>query len=145
MQTFLSFESSNDDQIIESSENELAIKTLQENQKYVLIDGPKKSGKSLLATKFSSINNKKMIYKEFLDKHNLNNSETVFMGDDLPDITILQVCGLSSCPNDACPEVRSIVEYISIKNGGMGCVRDIIEQTLKAQGKWKLNENSKNI
>ena len=63
MQTFLSFEGSNDDQIIESSENKLVIKTLQENQKYVLIDGPKKSGKSLLATKFSSINNKKMIYE----------------------------------------------------------------------------------
>tara|TARA_B100001109_G_C18715534_1_gene404551 strand:- start:227 stop:748 length:522 start_codon:yes stop_codon:yes gene_type:complete len=94
---------------------------------------------------FLGVDNKQMIYNEFLDKHNLNNSETVFMGDDLPDITILQVCGLSSCPNDACPEVRSIVEYISIKNGGMGCVRDIIEQTLKAQGKWKLNETSKNI
>ena len=62
MQTFLSFESSNDDQIIESSENKLAIKILQENQKYVLIDGPKKSGKSLLAKKFSRINNKKIIY-----------------------------------------------------------------------------------
>jgi len=62
VQTFLSFESSNDDQIIESSENELAIKILQENQKYVLIDGPKKSGKSLLAQKFSRINNKKIIY-----------------------------------------------------------------------------------
>ena len=62
MQTFLSFESSNDDQIIESSENELATKILQENQKYVLIDGPKKSGKSLLAKKFSRINNKKIIY-----------------------------------------------------------------------------------
>ena len=62
MQTFLSFESSNDDQIIESSENELVTKILQENQKYVLIDGPKKSGKSLLAKKFSRINNKKIIY-----------------------------------------------------------------------------------
>jgi ATP-dependent protease Clp ATPase subunit len=62
VQTFLSFESSNDDQIIESSENELAIKILQENQKFVLIDGPKKSGKSLLARKFASINNKKIIY-----------------------------------------------------------------------------------
>ena len=62
MQTFLSFESPNDDQIIESSENELAIKILQENQKFVLIDGPEKSGKSLLARKFASINNKKIIY-----------------------------------------------------------------------------------
>ena len=62
MQTFLSFESSHDDQIIESSENELAIKILQDNQKYVLIDGPKKSGKSILAKKCSRINNKKIIY-----------------------------------------------------------------------------------
>jgi len=62
VQTFFSFESSNDDQIIESSENELAIKILQENQKFVLIDGPKKSGKSLLARKFANINNKKIIY-----------------------------------------------------------------------------------
>ena len=62
MQTFLSFESSNDDQIIQSIENELAIKILQKNQKYVLIDGPKKSGKSSLAKKFSRINNKKIIY-----------------------------------------------------------------------------------
>ena len=62
MQTFLTFESSNDDQIIESSENKLAIKILQENQKFVLIDGPKKSGKSLLARKFANINNKKIIY-----------------------------------------------------------------------------------
>ena len=89
--------------------------------------------------------NQNLIKTQFLDKYNLNNSETVFMGDDLPDINILQVCGLSTCPNDACPEVRSIVEYISIKDGGMGCVRDIIEQTLKAQGKWKLKETSKNI
>ena len=62
MQTFLSFENSNDDQIIESSENKLAIKILQENQKFVLIDGPKKSGKSLLARKFADINNKNIIY-----------------------------------------------------------------------------------
>jgi len=62
VQTFLTFESSNDDQIIESSENKLAIKILQENQKFVLIDGPKKSGKSLLARKFANINNKKIIY-----------------------------------------------------------------------------------
>ena len=66
MQTFLSFESSNEDQIIESSENELAIRTLQENQKYVLIDGPKKSGKSLIAKKFSRINNN--IYAQVICK-----------------------------------------------------------------------------
>ena len=62
MQTFLSFESLNDDQIIESSENEIAIRALQENKKYVFIYGPDKSGKSSLARKFFIINKKKLIY-----------------------------------------------------------------------------------
>ena len=62
MQTFLSFESSGDDQIIASKENELAINALQENKKYVYLYGPNKSGKSSLAKKFSIINNKKLIH-----------------------------------------------------------------------------------
>ena len=62
MQTFLSFDSSYDDQIIKSSENELAIRALKDNKKYVFIYGPKKSGKSSLARKFSRINKKKLIY-----------------------------------------------------------------------------------
>jgi 3-deoxy-D-manno-octulosonate 8-phosphate phosphatase (KDO 8-P phosphatase) len=44
--------------------------------------------------------------------------------------------GLSSCPQDAVAEIKSIADYISHKNGGDGCVRDVIEQTLKVQGKW---------
>ena len=61
MQTFLSFESSNDDQLIESSENELAIRALQENKKYVFISGSNKSGKTSLAKRFSEKNKKKLI------------------------------------------------------------------------------------
>ena len=61
MQTFLSFESSNDDQLIESSENELAIRALQENKKYVFISGPNKSGKTSLAKRFSEKNKKKLL------------------------------------------------------------------------------------
>ena len=53
MQTFLSFESLNDDQLIESSENKLAVRALQENKKYVFISGPNKSGKTSLAKRFS--------------------------------------------------------------------------------------------
>ncbi len=61
MQTFLSFESSNDDQLIESSENKLAIRALQENKKYVFISGSNKSGKTSLAKRFSEKNKKKLI------------------------------------------------------------------------------------
>ena len=66
---------------------------------------------------YLGVDNKKIIYEEFLSKYKLNNSETVYMGDDLPDISVLKICGLSTCPNDASNEVRLVAEYISIKDG----------------------------
>ena len=67
------------------------------------------------------------------------------MGDDLPDTFPMKLVYLKTCPNDAAPEVREISDYISSKKGGEGCVRDIIEQTLKVQGNWDLNKKNQNI
>lgn len=58
------------------------------------------------------------------------------MGDDINDWEVMKEVGLASCPQDAVPEIKAIADYISHKNGGQGCVRDVIEQTLKVQGKW---------
>jgi 3-deoxy-D-manno-octulosonate 8-phosphate phosphatase (KDO 8-P phosphatase) len=58
------------------------------------------------------------------------------MGDDIPDIPAMKMVYLATCPNDAVPEVRAISDYISHKDGGAGCVRDVIEQVLKIHGKW---------
>ena len=41
--------------------------------------------------------------------------------------------------------VREISDYISNKKGGKGCVRDLIEQTLRLHGKWNLNKKNQNI
>ena len=82
---------------------------------------------------FLGIDNKIKVFKDYLEENNIK-----FMGDDLPDIKILEMVGLSCCPNDAAPEVRSIVDYISNKKGGNGCVRDIIEQVLTIHGDWNL-------
>ena len=89
--------------------------------------------------------NKKDVYLKYLSENDLKNDETVYMGDDLPDEEILKLCGLSTCPYDACHEIREIVDYISIKKGGDGCVRDIIEQVLRIQENWKIHHDSKNI
>lgn len=78
---------------------------------------------------------------DFCSKYKLQPNEVLCMGDDIPDIEILAGCGLSTCPADAVPEVKAICEYISDKPGGMACVRDVIEQTLKLQGKWSLMVN----
>ena len=84
--------------------------------------------------------NKLTDYEHFKQKHNLTNSEIVYMGDDLPDIPVLRQAGISCCPADAAHEVKEVVDYISHINGGCGCVRDIIEQTMRAQDKWMTGE-----
>ena len=81
----------------------------------------------------------------FSKTNNINLEKTVYMGDDLPDTFPMKLVYLKTCPNDAAPEVREISDYISSKKGGEGCVRDIIEQTLKVQGNWDLNKKNQNI
>jgi len=58
------------------------------------------------------------------------------MGDDIPDIPVLSVVGVSSCPKDAAIDVINSCIYQSPKEGGKGCVRDVIEQTMRSQGTW---------
>lgn len=73
---------------------------------------------------------------DFCERHKLQPDEVLFMGDDIPDIGVLKLCGLATCPADAVSEVKEVSEYISLYSGGKGCVRDVIEQTLKIRNKW---------
>lgn len=72
----------------------------------------------------------------FCTLHGLKLSEVAFAGDDLPDIPAIKAAGLGVCPSDAVQEVREASDYISPFPGGKGCVRDLIESTLKCQGRW---------
>ena len=72
----------------------------------------------------------------FVDKYGLDEKNILFMGDDIPDIPILKKVGLACCPQDAIPEVKNICAYVSHRNGGMGAVRDVIEQVMKIQNNW---------
>ena len=65
--------------------------------------------------------------------------EIIYVGDDIPDYEIMKVVGCPCCPKDACSEIQALSLYISDYKGGMGCGRDILEQVLKAQGKWMSN------
>ena len=64
------------------------------------------------------------IFKKWLDECGLRPDE------------VMQIAGLPACPADAAPEIKQIARYISPFSGGQGCGRDIIEQILRAQGKW---------
>ena len=85
---------------------------------------------------FLGKDSKNSTYEMLIKKHNLNENEILYMGDDVPDIPVMKKVGVPCCPNDAVPDVKQISIYISKKNGGQGCVRDIIEQTLRVQNKW---------
>lgn len=72
----------------------------------------------------------------FANKYNIKLDDVLYMGDDIPDGPVLKMVGVPTCPGDAAIEVKQISKYISNVNGGQGCVRDVIEQVLRAQGKW---------
>lgn len=78
-------------------------------------------------------------YESFLQKYGLADEEVMYMGDDIPDLEIMRRVGCPVCPKDACPEIKEVSIYVSDRNGGYGCGRDVIEQTLRAQGKWVMN------
>ncbi|MBR3619054.1 MAG: HAD hydrolase family protein [Bacteroidaceae bacterium] len=81
-------------------------------------------------------------YNDLKEKYQLADEEIAYVGDDIPDYEILRQCGLPCCPADAAPEIKAICTYISHKEGGKGCVRDILEQILKAQDLWMHNSTA---
>jgi 3-deoxy-D-manno-octulosonate 8-phosphate phosphatase (KDO 8-P phosphatase) len=75
-------------------------------------------------------------FNAFLKKYDLNKSDVLFMGDDIPDIEVMKEAGIPVCPADADSEIKQVSSYISDKKGGEGCVRDVIEQVLRLHNNW---------
>ena len=87
---------------------------------------------------FMNISDKDSFLKKMLVEKGLNLSETLYMGDDIPDYGCMKIAGLAACPSDAAFEIKEIASYISSLRGGAGCVRDVIEKVLKLNDKWPL-------
>jgi len=85
---------------------------------------------------FLGAHNKIEQFNEYTERYEIDPGEVLYMGDDIPDLPVMKLCGLATCPKDAVQEIRNISSYVSQKNGGKGCVRDVIEQVLKVQDKW---------
>lgn len=76
------------------------------------------------------------VFRKWISTHRLKPEEIIYMGDDIPDYEIMSFVGCPCCPYDAVAEIRAVSVYISRFAGGEGCVRDVVETVLKAQGKW---------
>lgn len=83
-------------------------------------------------------------YEEILRITGADEKEVAYVGDDLPDLSILKRVGLAVAVANAAPEVKSAAHYVTSRSGGDGAVREVVEIIVKAQGKWaEASENAK--
>lgn len=85
---------------------------------------------------FLGVQDKAPVLLQYLAEKQIRPENTLYMGDDIPDLNVMKLIGLPVCPADAAEEIKAISSYVSPLNGGKGCARDVIEKVLKIQGKW---------
>jgi 3-deoxy-D-manno-octulosonate 8-phosphate phosphatase (KDO 8-P phosphatase) len=73
---------------------------------------------------------------DLLREHDWQAEDIAYMGDDVVDLPVLARVGLAACPADAVPEVRAVAHVVSPYGGGHGAARSLIEDILRAQGRW---------
>jgi len=88
---------------------------------------------------YMGVHHKLDAFQDLLDNYDLDPETILYIGDDVPDIPVMEKVGLGCCPADAVSDVKAMADYVSHKNGGEGCVRELIEQVLRVQGKWRLD------
>ena len=76
---------------------------------------------------FQGVKNKLPILEGIMEKYGLDFSQVSYMGDDEPDMQILEKVGISACPADAVEKVKKICNFVSSKNGGKGAVRELCD------------------
>ncbi len=91
---------------------------------------------------FMSVTNKKELVAIYLGKLGLKASEALFIGDDIPDLEVMQWVGFSACPADAVEEIKQVATYVSPIAGGKGCVREVLERLLKLNNDWSVEDTT---
>lgn len=89
-----------------------------------------------MAVVVQGVENKLAALDDILTQHQLTIEEVAYMGDDLVDLPVMRVVGLSASPADAAPEVAEIAHFVTWHSGGDGAVREFIEAVLKSRGQW---------
>ena len=84
----------------------------------------------------TGVSNKKELLTQIIQAEGLQRHQVAFMGDDLPDLEVMRDTAIACCPQNAATEILAISAFISAKNGGDGCVRDLIETIMRLQGQW---------
>jgi 3-deoxy-D-manno-octulosonate 8-phosphate phosphatase (KDO 8-P phosphatase) len=92
---------------------------------------------------YLGVSNKMVCFESIVSEKKMGIENCLYVGDDIPDIPVMQICGLAACPADASHEVKAISDYISPSLGGKGCVRDILEKLLRIQKLWNAEDHNR--
>lgn len=79
---------------------------------------------------------KAQVLEEIQERLGISVEETVAMGDDLPDLGLARRAAVFYAPKDAHPLVRKHATSVTDAPGGVGAVRELCEDLLRAQGLW---------
>lgn len=115
---------------------------LKKGYPIAIISGAKSKGVALrmqglgITDVHLGVSQKWSVFVAFCEKHQLLPSDILFMGDDVPDVSIATKAGFVACPNDAIPEIKKLAHYICAQSGGNAAVREVIEKVLRVQNQW---------
>ena len=82
---------------------------------------------------YQGVKNKLPILEAIMQKYELDYSQVSYMGDDEPDIPVLEKVAISACPADAVKKVQGICNFVSSKDGGKGAVRELCDFIYESQ------------
>lgn len=92
-----------------------------------------------VADVFLGVSDKIEVFHHYIQQKGTKPDQVLYMGDDIPDLEVMKLVGIATCPADAVEEIKAVAHYISPKNGGEAAARDVIEKVLKVRGDWNGN------
>lgn len=85
---------------------------------------------------YQGIEDKRATMAAMLDGLGITSEEAGYIGDDIVDLPVMQLCGFSAAPANAHEEVRQRADWVASKTGGHGAVRELCDFVLKSQGRY---------
>jgi len=76
-------------------------------------------------------------FEAMMARARVKSDEVAYMGDDVVDLPVLRRAGLPIAPANAVPDVKRVAALVTSASGGNGAIREVLEEILKAQGKWQ--------
>lgn len=76
---------------------------------------------------YQGVKDKCAVLDKLLHKYSCQYTEAAYIGDDIPDLACMKMCGIKGCPQDAVREVKEICDYVCNRKAGNGAVREFID------------------